>query len=99
VRELENVIERGVIISTRGVFDIDRALSSDATPNVSPAPTETRILSANELEALERANMKRALEATTWKVSGADGAAALLDMNPSTLSSRMRALGLRRPRR
>jgi transcriptional regulator with GAF, ATPase, and Fis domain len=60
---------------------------------------EGRILSAPELEALERANIVRALRATDWKVSGERGAAALLSLNPSTLSSRMRALGIRRPRK
>ena len=57
---------------------------------------ETRILSVTELEAFERANIVRALEAVGWKVAGASGAAALLQMNPSTLSSRMRALAIRR---
>jgi PAS domain S-box-containing protein len=113
VRELENVIERGVIISTRGVFDVDGALPGAPAPGAdarsAPAPqTETgiqdsslaalgpRILSVTELEAFERANILRALDATGWKVAGASGAAALLQMNASTLSSRMRALAIRR---
>ncbi len=99
VRELENVIERGVIISTRGIFDIDRALSETpaAETRSAPPPAPKEILSASELEELERANIRRALEVAGWKVAGADGAAALLQLNPSTLSSRMRALGIRRP--
>lgn len=40
----------------------------------------------------------RALEATDWKVAGESGAANLLDVPPSTLSSRMKALGIRRPK-
>ncbi len=102
VRELENVIERGVIISTRGVFDIDRALADTSAAEAAPATptaTATPILSVAELEALERANTLRALAATGWKVAGADGAAALLKMNASTLASRMRALRIRRPTR
>lgn len=101
VRELENVVERGVILSTRGVFEIDRALPSTAPPSdlrgeSSPALPD-RILTADELLELERANIQRALEAAAWKVAGPSGAAALLGMNASTLSSRMRALGIRRP--
>src|SRR5262249_22811097 len=111
VRELENVIERGVIISTRGVFDVDRALPGApiADDRTAPTPstdstdsadgTEARILSVAEVEAFERAHILRALETAKWKVAGADGAAALLQMNASTLSSRMRALGIRRPPR
>jgi transcriptional regulator with GAF, ATPase, and Fis domain len=103
VRELANVMERGVILSTDGIFDVERALL-DTGPRVfaappSPADTGTRILSVLELEALERANMVRALEASGWKVAGDQGAASLLGMNPSTLNSRMRALDIRRPHR
>jgi PAS domain S-box-containing protein len=103
VRELENVAERGVVISTRGVFDIDRALPeaparSLELPGAPELPPRAAILSVSELEAFERANIVRALEAAAWKVSGEGGAAALLQMNVSTLSSRLRALGIRRPR-
>jgi PAS domain S-box-containing protein len=103
VRELANVMERGVILSTDGIFDVERALL-DTDPRAlaqppSPADIGARILSVLELEALERANMVRALEASGWKVSGDQGAAALLGMNPSTLNSRMRALDIRRPQR
>lgn len=100
VRELENVIERGVIVSTRGVLDVDRALPEGPRPALDappPSPVERRILSVTELEDLERSNILRALEAAGWKVAGATGAAALMQMNPSTLASRMRALGIRRP--
>lgn len=47
---------------------------------------------------LERDNIILALEATGWKVAGETGAAQLLGMNPSTLSSRMKALGIKWPR-
>src|SRR5262249_8805365 len=82
VRELENVIERGVIISTRGVFDVDRALPGAPMADDRTAPTrstdsadnaEARILSIVEVEAFERANILRALETAKWKVAGADG--------------------------
>jgi PAS domain S-box-containing protein len=103
VRELANVVERGVILSTDGIFDVERALLDAAprgsAPSPSPAELGTRILSVLELEALERANIVRALEATAWRVSGDQGAASLLGMNPSTLNSRMRALDIRRPAR
>src|SRR5215510_3502598 len=87
VRELANVIERGVILSTGGVFDIDRALLETAAPRAPqkhvPAGSGTRILSVKELEDLERTNIERALEASGGKVAGGQGAAALLGMHPS----------------
>ena len=101
VRELANVLERGVIISKGDTFDIDRALLDtlprDSAPRLPAAAKPTHILSARELEDLERANIVRALEASGWKVAGGQGAAARLGMNPSTLNSRMRALGITRP--
>jgi len=64
----------------------------------SSALDEDRILSVTELRDLERANIIRALAAAAWKISGADGAAERLGMNPNTLSSRMKALKIRKPR-
>ena len=102
VRELQNVIERAVITATNGRLNLDRALP-DASP-AHVAPTEDRTLSssrirtAKELEELERTNILRALDATKWKVSGENGAAALLGMNASTLSSRMKVLKIQKPR-
>jgi transcriptional regulator with GAF, ATPase, and Fis domain len=56
------------------------------------------IRTARELEDLERSNILRALETANWKVSGENGAAALLGMNASTLSSRMKALKMQKAR-
>jgi transcriptional regulator with GAF, ATPase, and Fis domain len=54
------------------------------------------VLTAAEMAALECANIRRALDACGWKVAGADGAARLLGMPPSTLSSRIKSLDIRR---
>ena len=97
VRELSNVIERGVIVSTGGVFDIERALPGAAPPP--PAPVSTQVHTLSEMQALERANIERALARASGKVAGKTGAAALLGTHPSTLSSRMRSLGIKRPAR
>jgi PAS domain S-box-containing protein len=99
VRELANVIERAVITSRDGRLDLDRAIPRTDAP---AAPTrnsvlELRVRTAAELEALERENLRLALEASGWKVSGAGGAAERLGMPPTTLSSRMRALGIKKP--
>ncbi|MGZ8519326.1 MAG: helix-turn-helix domain-containing protein [Candidatus Binatia bacterium] len=53
---------------------------------------------AKELEDLERENIVAALEASGWKVAGANGAANLLGIKPTTLNSRLKALGIARKR-
>ena len=104
VRELQNVIERAVILATGGTLPLRQAMPTGALPQSeetvsAPAGDDNRILSATEMNELERANLRRALDASGWKVSGSDGAAARLGLPPSTLTSRMKALGIRRPER
>ncbi|HMJ64561.1 MAG TPA: sigma 54-interacting transcriptional regulator [Candidatus Binatia bacterium] len=100
VRELQNVIERAIIFSTGPRLDLDRAMpaTAPASPSlVDPADTyEARIVSAKEIESFERANIERALAACGGKISGDSGAASRLGLPPSTLSSRMKALGIQR---
>jgi transcriptional regulator with GAF, ATPase, and Fis domain len=55
------------------------------------------VLTVQELQEAERSNIVLALEQADWRVAGAGGAADLLGMNPSTLNSRMRTLGIKRP--
>ena len=101
VRELQNVIERAVITAQDGRLNLDRALPEGhehAAPLPAAEEQPARVRTARELEALERANLLLALEASGWRVSGDNGAAALLGMRPTTLSSRMKALGIERPR-
>jgi transcriptional regulator with GAF, ATPase, and Fis domain len=104
VRELENVIERAVIVARDGRLCLDDAFPgpalADGAVAAAPEPgAPAEILTADEVTALERDNMRRALEAAGWKVSGEHGAAARLGLKPSTLTSRMKALGLARPPR
>jgi transcriptional regulator with GAF, ATPase, and Fis domain len=97
VRELQNVIERALITSADGrTLNLERALPEAEAP-AAPQADGGRVLTATELEDFERANIARALEAAGWKISGAGGAAALLGLNPNTLSSRMKKLGIRKP--
>jgi PAS domain S-box-containing protein len=103
VRELQNVLERAWITSPPdGQLDLSRALPVEAGLSVaaSPAPSAATdpILTAAELRELERANLIRALEASGGKISGAGGAAERIGLPPNTLSSRMKSLGIDRPR-
>ena len=102
VRELHNVIERAVITCRDGRLDLDRALPQDAKETTSEAvstkDTAKRVRTVKELEELERRNLIAALEATGWRVSGDGGAAQMLGVKPTTLSSRIKALGIERKR-
>ena len=107
VRELQHVMERAVILGQRGRLRLDlallprRQLGSEPTkqrqaPTVESRPSATVVPEA-EKRRRERENVLAALEQAHLKVYGPGGAAELLGINASTLASRMRALGLRRP--
>jgi DNA-binding NtrC family response regulator len=101
VRELQNVIERAVITAVGDRVNLDRALP-EALPAARDAAAvaavdATPIRTLKELEELERNNLQRALHAAQGRVSGERGAAELLGMNPSTLRSRLKALGVKTP--
>jgi transcriptional regulator with GAF, ATPase, and Fis domain len=100
VRELQNVIERALILATGSRIDLQRALPAGATAPALPVESTDgsapRILNATELEAIERLNLERALTAANGKISGANGAAEILGLPASTVSSRMKALGIQR---
>ncbi|MBN2430136.1 MAG: sigma 54-interacting transcriptional regulator [Acidobacteria bacterium] len=100
VRELQNVIERAVITSPGPHLTLDRALPDNgAAPSRPPeSSTDTAIRTEQEMKNLERQNILRALETTGWQISGEEGAARRLGLKPTTLQSRLKALGIRRPR-
>jgi formate hydrogenlyase transcriptional activator len=106
VRELQNVIERAIILASGPRLSLERAMTGNVTTMPSaPGSLETAqpseppcILTSSDLLELERKNLIRALETCDWKVSGDQGAARLLGMPPTTLSSRMKALAITRPR-
>jgi PAS domain S-box-containing protein len=101
VRELQNVIERAVILSKGSRLELERAMGATGSSVGSPMPLEPdptdRILTAKEWLELERVNLRRALQSCGWRVAGERGAARLLGIPPSTLSSRIKALGIQKP--
>lgn len=101
VRELQNVIERAVITAKHGQLNLDRALPDVEEKSFSPQEhfqhePLTCIRTIQDIQDLERQNILLALEQSGWKVSGEKGAAKLLGMNSSTLTSRMKVLGITR---
>jgi len=105
VRELENVIERAVILSpgielevAPGVLpDIAGVASAEtAAPRSAPEEKGPEARSPQSIDQVERGHILAVLMQTNWRIEGSDGAAALLNLNPSTLRSRMKKLGVQR---
>ena len=92
IRELENLVERALIMSNDGTLEAQHlsfGLDNSNEP-VSPLPTRAT------LEDVERAHIRSMLAQTGWRIEGERGAAALLGLNPSTLRGRIRKLGIRK---
>jgi formate hydrogenlyase transcriptional activator len=101
IRELQNVIERAVIISTGPALSVDVADLKFAKAGPPPAekpasPKATNGALHNVLEETERQQILKALKQSNWIVAGPNGAAAHLGMNRSTLQVRIRKLGISR---
>ncbi len=99
VRELQNVIERAVITWRSGPlrFELGSSESRTKRAHSGRAASSLEILSDAQLRDLERENLRAALRQTAWKISGPDGAAALLGVKPTTLASRIKKLEIQRP--
>ena len=88
IRELENVIERAVILSPDQKLELGDWI-----------PKKPNVVNTTELETLEdfeRKYILNVLHRTSWRVSGEKGAANILGMKPTTLESRMKKLGIKR---
>lgn len=98
IRELQNVIERSVITSTGRQLRFD--LPSVAEHKSAPDSTEPdqEVVPEQEMRRRERDNIAGALRVTNWKIHGVGGAGELLGMKPTTLASRIKKFGLKRPR-
>ena len=107
IRELQNVIERAVILTSGPVLSVrGEDLRVPAQP-VAPSPASAPVATPNgvpanpagsmreSLEETERRQILAALEQSNWTVAGPDGAAARLGLKRSTLQSRMQKLGIR----
>jgi PAS domain S-box-containing protein len=91
IRELENVLERAVILATGPTldFEVDAELATGpAVPAGDP--------SVSSLEAVERRHIIAVLRQTHWVIDGPRGAAQVLGLHPNTLRSRLKKLGITR---
>ncbi|WP_146565554.1 sigma-54-dependent Fis family transcriptional regulator [Posidoniimonas corsicana] len=96
IRELQHVIERAVILCQGGPLRVSLGEPSgaNASPPVAAAP---EVLTDQQFREMEKQNLQRALAATRGKVYGPGGAAELLGVRPTTLNSRLAAMGVKKP--
>ncbi|GFM38221.1 sigma 54-interacting transcriptional regulator [Desulfovibrio psychrotolerans] len=90
VRELESVVERAVISSRGSALHVEDRFSP------LPKPNDASLQDIKSLPDMERDYILRVLQKTNWRIEGKNGAAVILDMNPSTLRARMRKFGIHR---
>ena len=109
IRELQNIIERGVVLSQGSTLSLDGDLFAVSFPSATgiqplerpaakPAPTVSAPLALGSLEEVERNHILAALEESGGMIEGARGAASVLKLHPNTLRSRMQKLGIKRTR-
>jgi len=92
IRELENVIERAIILADGPHVEVEpEMLPGAATIAYSGSST-----SGGSLEAMERQHILSVLKQTDWVIEGSQGAAKILDLHPNTLRSRLKKLGISR---
>ena len=101
VRELQNAAERALILAQKGSLQFDLLAADLGAPPLLPVPgangAEPPILTEIECRQRERENMRAALVKAGWRIHGEAGAAELLGLKPTTLISRMKKMGLKRP--
>jgi formate hydrogenlyase transcriptional activator len=89
IRELQNIIEHGLIISNGEMLEISEGYFEKSSPQVQSDELKT-------LEDFERGYIADVLARTNWVIYGENGAAKILGLKPTTLQSRMKKLGLER---
>ena len=97
VRELQNVIERTVILSSRGVLHVpaaDLEVSESSTPRSEASPTLPRKRTRANVPPMSREQMLQALKEAGGRVGGPDGAAARLGLKRTTMIAHMKRLGV-----
>jgi len=101
IRELRNVIERAVILARGGPLHFDLPVTDSGPPQTSSAlhpgaKAGLEFFTEAEMQRRDRENLIAVLERAGWKIKGADGAAELLGVKPTTLLSRIKKMGLKR---
>jgi PAS domain S-box-containing protein len=97
IRELENIIERQIILAKSNKIDFEFLVNETVYNNdLLPVNTPPQLMSAQEHKILERVNLLNALKHCQGKIYGSHGAADLLGLKPTTLSSKLKKYGISR---
>ncbi len=107
IRELQNIIERGTVLTTGKLLTLDRELFQASTsgaavtatkhqtlPQLPPQPTNAEPMAIDDIQ---RRHILTILQQTGWVIEGERGAAKILNLHPNTLRGRMKKLGIQRP--
>ena len=96
VRELKNIVERAMILSPTSVLELGDWFPGNFVSTTSASPLKEQ--SGETLDEVQRAHILEVLQSCNWKVHGKDGAAERLGLKRTTLQSRMKKLGIERPK-
>lgn len=97
IRELENIIERGVILCHGKELDFDPQLPLASVATIATGTDQSTGMELVPLQEYESSYFKKVLKHTRWKISGKNGAAEILGLKPSTLEARLKKHGISRP--
>jgi PAS domain S-box-containing protein len=98
IRELENVIERAIILADGPVMEIQSDLLSGRGGSAMDLPNNSGTVPDASFDTISRQHIISVLEQTNWVIEGANGAAHILSLQPSTLRYRMKRLGITKPK-
>lgn len=94
IRELENMIERGIILAENNTLDLE-PLNYNLKQVQKPQIVHENNDKFLTLDELIKGHLKKAMERTKWKIYGDNGAAKLLGMKPTTLQSKLKRFGIK----
>jgi formate hydrogenlyase transcriptional activator len=98
IRELENIIERSLILNDSEVLQVESELLTGTTARAATSASVPPAAPANDLNSVQRAHILGTLREVNWVIEGGHGAAVRLGLKPATLRHRMKKLGIGRSR-
>jgi formate hydrogenlyase transcriptional activator len=98
IRELENIIERSLILNDSEVLQVESELLTGTTARAATSASVPPAAPANDLNSVQRAHILSTLREVNWVIEGEHGAAVRLGLKPATLRHRMKKLGIGRSR-